>query len=59
MSYAIDELAPFMWIFFLILGFVILIGICMLIYRWVASDPCQAYNMIAFYWGRVGDHCAQ
>lgn len=58
MTYAIDELAPVMWIFFVILGIVILIGICMLVYRFIAEDPCRAYNMISFYWGRVGDHCA-
>ena len=57
MSYAIDEMAPYMWIFILILAFVIFIGICMLIYRYVAEDPCRTYNFIAAYWGRVGDHC--
>lgn len=57
MSYAIDEMAPIMWVFIIILGLGILIAILHFLYVWVAEDPCRAYDLISTYWGRVGDHC--
>lgn len=57
MSYAVDEMAPWMWIFLFILGLIILIALLRFGYQWVAEDPCRAYNLIARYWGRIGDHC--
>lgn len=57
MSYAIDEMAPWMWVFLIILGVVILLAVLKFAYVWVAEDPCRAYRIIAHYWGPVGGHC--
>jgi len=57
MSYAIDELAPWMWVFILLLAGVLLIAGIHELYIWVANNPCDAYRLVARWWGPVGDHC--
>jgi len=57
MTYAIDEMAPIMWVFFVILAFVIFIGILRFGYIWVMEDPCRAYRVLAYWFGPVGEHC--
>lgn len=57
MSFAVDEMAPWMWVFLVILLIVVIFAILKTGYVWVAEDPCRAYNLISHYWGRIGDHC--
>lgn len=57
MSYAIDELAPWMWVFIIVLMGALLIAGIHELYVWVATDPCRAYRLVAHWWGPVGDHC--
>lgn len=57
MSFAVDEMAPWMWVFLVILVIVVIFAALKFLYVWVAEDPCRAYNLVAHYWGRVGDHC--
>jgi hypothetical protein len=57
MTYAIDEMAPIMWVFFLVIVVVAFFAVGHFIYVWAASNPCAAYNLISHWWGRVGDHC--
>jgi len=59
MTYAIDEIAPWMWIFFIVLIIVAVVSTLHYLYVWVAEDPCAAYELIARYWGRIGDHCVK
>jgi len=59
MTYAIDEMAPWMWIFFAALLVVAVVSTLHFLYVWVAEDPCRAYDLISHYWGRIGDHCVQ
>jgi hypothetical protein len=57
MTYAIDELAPWMWVFIIILGITLLIAGVHELYVWVAQHPCDAYRLVAHWWGPIGDHC--
>ena len=59
MSYAIDELAPVMWIFIIIFILVLVAGILHFGYQWIMMDPCRAYNMASRVFGPVGDHCVR
>jgi hypothetical protein len=59
MTYAIDEMAPIMWVFIIILLIAVVISLIRFVYIWVASDPCAAYDMMAFWWGKVGEHCVR
>lgn len=56
-TYAIDEMAPWMWLFAGLLEMIIFIAVLHHIYVWAAENPCEAYNFISHWWKKVGDHC--
>lgn len=59
MSYAIDELAPIMWVFIVIFILVLIAGLLHFAYEWIMADPCRAYALASRIFGKVGDHCVR